>query len=177
MAKDKEGFEALIPFFMPEKANMAIRMRVSANGEVYISKKIIDSVRKENENMWVDFRHSEDYRTLAIRPGGSIRFSSAENRNDEISRIKGHFTEFWLCNAGMVFFRVGSGAKSVDGQAAGSIGSAFEVGKRKWGKNRERCLNTSIRRRINLSVICISDMERAWITKNVGELLFWNMRK
>ena len=69
MAKDKEGFEALIPFFMPEKANMAIRMRVSANGEVYISKKIIDSVRKENENMWVDFRHSEDYRTLAIRPG------------------------------------------------------------------------------------------------------------
>lgn len=48
MAKDKEGFEALIPFFMPEKANMAIRMRVSANGEVYISKKIIDSVRKEN---------------------------------------------------------------------------------------------------------------------------------
>ena len=52
MAKDKEGFEALIPFFMPEKANMAIRMRVSANGEVYISKKIIDSVRKENENMY-----------------------------------------------------------------------------------------------------------------------------
>lgn len=46
MAKDKEGFEALIPFFMPEKANMAIRMRVSANGEVYIRGKVKSKCEK-----------------------------------------------------------------------------------------------------------------------------------
>ena len=122
MAKDKEGFEALIPFFMPEKANMAIRMRVSANGEVYISKKM-------KTCGWISDIPRITGRWQSDR--GSIRFSSAENRNDEISRIKGHFTEFWLCNAGMVFFRVGSGAKSVDGQAAGSIRSASECVGRK----------------------------------------------
>ena len=34
MAKDKEGFEALIPFFMPEKANMAIRMQMCIRDRV-----------------------------------------------------------------------------------------------------------------------------------------------
>lgn len=72
--KDKVAFGDLIKFRMPERANMTVRMCVRSNGEVYISKKIIDSVRKENENMWADFRHSEDYKILAIKPGGEKDF-------------------------------------------------------------------------------------------------------
>lgn len=72
--KDRVEFGKLIRFPMNEKANMAVKMRVSGNGEVYISKKIIDSVRKENEDMWADFRHSEDYKIVAIKPGGEKNF-------------------------------------------------------------------------------------------------------
>lgn len=64
----KFDFNKLVKFPMPSRANHASKIKVDLKGEVYFSKSIIDGVRRDNEGMKVDFRHSEDYRTIAIKP-------------------------------------------------------------------------------------------------------------
>ncbi len=68
----KFDFNKLVKFSMPSRANHASKIKVDLKGEVYFSKSIIDGVRRDNEGMKVDFRHSEDYRTIAIKPEQGI---------------------------------------------------------------------------------------------------------
>lgn len=68
----KFDFNKLVKLPMPSRANHASKIKVDSKGEGYFSKSIIDGVRRDNEGMKVDFRHSEDYRTVAIKPEHGI---------------------------------------------------------------------------------------------------------
>lgn len=76
MRKSKEGFNfhEMVSFEMPVRMVSGVKIKVKENGEVYFSSAIVESIRKRSEKMWVDFRHSEDYKTLAIKPDGEKTF-------------------------------------------------------------------------------------------------------
>lgn len=69
-------FEDLISFSMPERGIGKAKIKLNLAGEVCISSVIIRSISAANENMLADFRHSEDYKLIMIKPGenGEFRF-------------------------------------------------------------------------------------------------------
>lgn len=77
--KQELKFDDLTKFSMPKKSFSCTKLKVKENGEIYVSPAIVESVRKNNEKMWADFRHSEDYKILMIKPGGEqvFRFPKA----------------------------------------------------------------------------------------------------
>lgn len=55
--------------FEPRKVGTKCSMSVNYKGFVYVSKAIIEYFLNEYGSLYVDFRHSEDYRVLAIKVG------------------------------------------------------------------------------------------------------------
>lgn len=70
----KIKFEDMEILPMPGMARSKMSIRINMEGEMYISKKILDYFREGNENAYVDFRHSKDYRVLALKKGERNQF-------------------------------------------------------------------------------------------------------
>ena len=69
-------FEDLIRFSMPERGIGKAKIKLNMAGEVSMSSVIVRSISEANENMLADFRHSEDYKLIMIKPGenGDFKF-------------------------------------------------------------------------------------------------------
>lgn len=72
--KNDLNFDKFIKFPMPEKIFNGPKIKVREDGQVFISPSVIKVIKENNEEMWVDFRHSEDYKTIAIKLDGDKSF-------------------------------------------------------------------------------------------------------
>ena len=61
-------FEDLIKFPTPARRRNQAKIIVHQDGMFSVSSAVIRSIREDSEKMLADFRHSEDYRVIMIRP-------------------------------------------------------------------------------------------------------------
>ncbi len=66
-AKEKSEFENMIRFQMPGRGAGKMQIQVNRQGEAYFGKPLLDVLKTEKEQIWVEFSHSEDYRIIEIK--------------------------------------------------------------------------------------------------------------
>ena len=100
-------FEDLIRFSMPERGIGKAKIKLNMAGEVSMSSVIVRSISEANENMLADFRHSEDYKLIMIKPGENGDFKFPRTGLKKFKRVERNNAEIRISSAGGLLYGVG----------------------------------------------------------------------